>query len=354
VTTDPTRQALRRRPERLGYLPSLDGLRGIAISLVVAQHYFGYPPGGLAGVDLFFVLSGFLITTLLLEEAVERGGVSLGAFYARRARRLLPALFAMLAVYLAVLGVQGRDGLRTVALGGLYFGNVVQAWNLAPVRHSALLQLWSLAEEEQFYVLWPLALLVIWKSRRPLAWASGLVAALLVYKAVLTLSLHPDWMRLYYGPDTHADGLAFGSLLAIVRIRRGGLEVPEWCGKVGIGALGAGAVLAQLSTAWVAFGLPVFEVGVVFLIAAAVSKTDLARWLESRALAGLGRISYSVYLWHAPVWFGMYDVLKLPELPLGALAAPTTILIAIASWRWIEQPFRRHRAVEREPVPVRA
>ena len=114
---------------RLGYVPALDGLRGVAILLVLAGHYTGKPAGaGGIGVGLFFVLSGFLITTLLLEELAAKGQLSLRGFYLRRARRLFPALAVLLAVYLVVLGIRGQNGLPTVILGGLYIGNIVQAF----------------------------------------------------------------------------------------------------------------------------------------------------------------------------------------------------------------------------------
>jgi peptidoglycan/LPS O-acetylase OafA/YrhL len=336
---------------RLGYVPALDGLRGIAIALVIAGHFFGYPPGGLVGVDLFFVLSGFLITSLILEEHTNRGGVSVRAFYARRARRLLPALFVMLVVYVVVVGLTGHDALLTAALGGLYFGNVVQAWNLAPVRQSALLHLWSLAEEEQFYLLWPWLLLLVLRFRHSLRYLAGLLGVLLAYKIALVLTTNPSWVRLYYGPDTHAEGLGFGALLALVRARNGRLNAPEWVGKIGVAALACGAIVGRLSVGWVAFGLPLFEVGLVLLLAAAVSDTALAKGLQQRPLVGLGRISYSLYLWHAPVWFAVAAVVPLPRWPLGALALVGALACAIASYRFVEQPFRRRRgAAALEPT----
>src|SRR5690242_18357432 len=120
--------------QRLGYVPALDGLRGVAIALVIATHYWGLPGGGPLGVGLFFVLSGFLITTLLLEE-LDTGRLDLKGFYVRRCRRLFPALALLLVLYLAV---RGESGLRVVALGGLYAGNIVQAaWPSGPVTGSA-------------------------------------------------------------------------------------------------------------------------------------------------------------------------------------------------------------------------
>jgi peptidoglycan/LPS O-acetylase OafA/YrhL len=351
----PLREAAGRMgsSNRLGYVPALDGLRGIAIALVVAFHYLGLPPGGMVGVDLFFVLSGFLITTLLLEERAARGRISVRRFYERRARRLLPALFVMLGVYLIVCAARGHDALRLVALGGLYLGNVAQAWGLVPV-HSALVPLWSLAEEEQYYLVWPCLLLLLLRSKRPVRAVAMLLAAVLVYKVALTLAVHPSWERLNFGPETHADGLLFGSLLAVVRAERL-LHAREWCGKVGIAALALGALLARTSVAWFAYGLPLFEIGLVLLVAAAVSETELARGLRQRHLVGLGKISYSVYLWHAPVWFGLAAVVSLNRPELALVALPLTLAVSAASYRFVEAPFRKRRAgVAPRPVMVSA
>jgi peptidoglycan/LPS O-acetylase OafA/YrhL len=339
---------------RLGYVPGLDGLRGIAILLVVTFHYFGLPPGGFVGVDLFFVLSGFLITTLLLEERAAHGRISVRGFYERRARRLLPALFAMLAVYLIAYAAQGHDALALVSLGGLYVGNIAQAWNLAPLVHTALAPLWSLAEEEQYYLVWPLLLLLLVRSKRPLRAAAALLAAVLAYKLVLTLVADPSWERLNFGPDTHADGLLFGSMLAIVRVKRP-FNIGEWGGKLGIAALASGALLARTSVGWVAYGLPVFEIGLVLLVTAAVSQTELAKGLRQRHLVGLGKISYSVYLWHGLVWYGLAAVLALSRLDLGLVALPVTLAVSVASYRFVETPFRRRHAVALPcPVPISA
>ena len=338
---------------KLGHVPALDGIRGIAIALVVAGHFFGIPPGGLAGVDLFFVLSGFLITTLILEELDARGRLSIAGFYARRARRLFPALFAMLSVYLVVLAALGHDGLKNAALGGLYVGNIVQAFNLAPVRLSVLLHLWSLAEEEQFYLVWPLLLLVLARTRRALIWLATLLALMIVYKAALLVT-NPSWQRMFYGPDTHSDGLVFGALLAVLRLRKGGLAVPEWIGHIGVAALALGAVFGSLSVRWTSLGLPVLELGLACLLAAAVADTALARGLGAGPCVALGKISYSLYLWHAPVWFAVADTLHLSNVPTGVIALPLVLAAAAVSYRWVEQPFRRRsvRALRAEFNPA--
>jgi peptidoglycan/LPS O-acetylase OafA/YrhL len=312
---------------RLGHVPALDGLRGIAILLVIAFHYTGQPFGGGYGVDLFFVLSGFLITTLLLEERATTGRVGLRSFYGRRARRLFPALAALLCGYLVYNAILGRDALSTVADYGLYFGNIYFV-----ISHKAdntgLGHLWSLAEEEQFYLLWPVLLLVLARAKRPVYWIAALVLALVAYRTALILN-GASMTRLYRAPDTHSEGLLLGAGLALVRQR--GFAAGERAGKLGLVL----AVPAVVAGNW-HLGLPVFELGAVLLVAAAVAETEIARGLSLRPLVWVGALSYSLYLWHFPVlWaFGAHDRL---------VALAVTFVLAWLSYRYIEQPFRRRR-----------
>jgi peptidoglycan/LPS O-acetylase OafA/YrhL len=325
--------------QRLGRVPALDGVRGIAILLVVAVHATGYPRGGHLGVDLFFVLSGFLITTLLLEERANTGRISLRRFYARRARRLLPALALLLLTYLAIDAAKGHNGLRTVALAGLYFGNAVQALsNVNPLAHSGLEHLWSLAEEEQFYLIWPLVLPFVAMRRRPLRALILVLALLAVYRLGLGL-LGASHHRLYNGPDTHADGLLAGAAIAFLRQRQTGLAVSGSLAAVGL-AVGVGAAtLREPSAAWDVFGLPFAEAACAVVLVAALTLpawTAVASWSPLR---WFGRISYSLYLWHYMLIWAFGWQLR----PVAALLA---VVVAYASTRWIEEPIRRYRTLE--------
>jgi peptidoglycan/LPS O-acetylase OafA/YrhL len=318
---------------RLGYVPALDGLRGIAVLIVIAFHYTGKPFGGGYGVDLFFVLSGFLITTLLLEERFAKGSIDLGRFYLRRARRLFPALAALLCAYLLYNAILGRNALATVADYGLYFGNIYFVVS-HKVDNTGLGHLWSLAEEEQFYLLWPLLLLVVARARRPVHWILALALALVAYRSVLIL--HGATMtRLYRAPDTHSEGLLLGAALAF--LRQQGFVAREWAGKLGL-ALTIPAVIAGN---W-RLGLPVFELGAVLLVAAGVGDTSIARALSIRPLVWVGALSYSLYLWHFPVLWAFHAHDRLAALAL-------TFLLAWLSYRFVERPFRRSRAA-REPA----
>ena len=335
---------------RLGYTPALDGVRGVAIAIVLVEH-FGLLPtsGGYAafpitgGIDLFFVLSGFLITTLLLEEQAETGRISLRGFYARRARRLLPGLFMMLAVFAAIAVAKGIDPLPDLARYGFYTGNIARTLTHTSVTTSGLEHLWSLAEEEQFYLVWPLLLILFMRARRLLLLTVALAVTLILWRAYLALS-GAGW-QLYYRPDTHSDGLMIGAVLAIILQRRP-LSLPAGLQPWLVAAFAGWCVVGPYF-AWEIVGRPVLELLCAGLVLAAATKSELAAGLSWQPLVWLGKISYSLYLWHFMLlWaFGWH--------PLQAL--PVSFAAAWLSYRFVEQPFRRHRRTFGEaalPVPA--
>lgn len=326
-----------RAAGRLGHVPALDGLRGIAIALVVGYHAFGFPLGGWLGVDLFFVLSGFLITTLLLEERAATGKIRLRGFYARRARRLLPALAVLLLGYLCIAAARGADGLGAVARWGFYTGNVYEAfWPGAGDHVVGLNHLWSLAQEEQFYLVWPAALLPARRARRPVLVLVALATALVVYRLVLA-DAGASAARIYFAPDTNVDGLLFGSALAYQRLRAPfAVPRPALAAAVAVGVVAAALVpsTARLD----ATVLPLAELASVVLIAAAVGGTLRL----PRPLVWLGGISYSLYLWHFVVLWALH-------FRHALLAVAISVAAAYASTTWIERPFRRKAAITRGP-----
>jgi peptidoglycan/LPS O-acetylase OafA/YrhL len=328
---------------RLGYVPALDGLRGIAIAVVVAYHAFGYPFGGWLGVDLFFVLSGFLITTLLLEERAETGAIRWRAFYARRARRLLPALAALLLGYLALSALRGVNGLPIVARWGFYTANGYEAfWPGAATHVVGLNHLWSLAQEEQFYLVWPAALVVVMRARNPVRLLMLLACALIAYRGVLVAAGASN-DRVYFAPDTNLDGLVLGAALAFQR-RVGPLQASR--GPLAVAAAIAVLIVGLIPSLAITESamLPFFELSVVLVVAAAVSGTLQL----PRPLVWLGGISYSLYLWHFVVLWAFNW-----HYPL--LAVAVSVAAAWASTAWIEKPFRRARTTQtRRPVPVSA
>jgi peptidoglycan/LPS O-acetylase OafA/YrhL len=323
---------------RLGHVPALDGIRGLAIIAVVAYHFLGLP-GGFFGVDLFFVLSGFLITTLLLEEREATGRVSLRSFYARRARRLLPALGGVLA-FTALLGglafAVGQNAMGVLSFEGIaacaVFGaNIVRmAGGSLPLE---LTPLWSLAQEEQFYLVWPAALGMLHRGRpkRLAAALVGCALAVIAWRAFLVVQ-HGFTPRVHYGPDTRCDGLLIGAALAAAR-SAGLLRIHvsaawAWAALVAF----AGATLVHAGPVAYALVLPAVAVVAVLLIVTAVDGSRLLAW---RPLVWTGSISYGIYVWQATVFlFG----------GRGIVPAIASVGAGWASTRWIERRFRLRRA----------
>ena len=336
-------------------MPALDGIRGLGAVAVICAHYFNTSAGG-AGycIEVFFALSGFLITTLLLEEHDRTGGITLGMFYRRRAYRLLPALFTVLAVYLILMSGSPVRALEQVAVAVFYVTNIVMAlglhilgvWHYNPF-WSALTPFWSLAQEEQFYLLWPAVLVFLLSRRvRESRIAVTLTCAfigLVLYRAGLGLS-GASWNRLWFGPDTHADGLVLGCLLAF--LRRRGLHVPSWMGWLGLmfflGVIAWNLPLGDAGPA-IAFGLGPLALAATVLVGAALEPGLFSRCLACRPVVWLGMISYSLYLWHMTVFW-------LFNWRHPFIALPVTLLVATVSYYKVEKPLRSAHRRKRAAV----
>jgi peptidoglycan/LPS O-acetylase OafA/YrhL len=354
---------------RFAHVAALDGVRALAVSSVVAFHLgMTWAPGGYLGVDVFFVLSGFLITALLLSERGTNGRISLGRFYARRALRLLPALLAVLgALWLFTTVTVVGDSAHRVRGDGLaalfYFANWRAAFGHAPFL-GFMGHAWSLSIEEQFYAVWPLLVvgaLALRGGRR------SLVLVLAVAGTVVPPLLRLAWWdgsaatmtRLYYGLDTRADALFDGAVLAVI-VASGRLPVGRLARSVYAAlALGALAVLGLLvatmprSDASLYRGaMSLVAVSAVALIAhlLASPRGPLGRVLSFPPLAALGRISYGVYLWHWPVIVATNPWGRTG----GALVAKAAIALglSIVSWWVVERPFLRLKDRFRSSVPV--
>ena len=335
---------------RLGRRPGLDGLRGIAVILVVVGHMF--QSGAIdwlsgSGVQMFFVLSGFLITSLLLEQLSGEGRFTLRSFYARRARRLGPALAAMVAIVaLLSLFVAGYAnwplmlGTLTwsanwVKISELHHGLRAHAEAGTPLGHT-----WSLSVEEQFYLVWPVVLLVLVRlGRQALLWVTAIGVAV---TAALPLVLHDD-VADYYGSHTRAMPLLLGCLLAGWMHRR-----PE--GKTQV-------VLATVALPWIVVVtwsrpfLPNIDAQVVAVLTAAmvwaVAQGNVRTFLHTGWLRLVGQRSYALYLWHWPVYVLIGYTIGPDPWKLAVIGAPVAWCMALLSWRYVEKPFIKATA---EPV----
>jgi len=355
------------------YMPGLDGLRAIAVLAVIAFHeQFSWAPGGLLGVGVFFTLSGYLITDLLLNRWLRTGQLQLAKFWLARARRLLPALFVMLAIVTAWVTLLDRARLSSlrgaVAAAATYSSN----WYLIAAGQSyfsrfappePLDHLWSLAVEEQFYLIWPWLLLLglLCLRRRSIAairWLALPTLALATASAVAMYTLyHPavDATRIYEGTDTRAAGLLIGAALAMVwpsivaarasRTWTHALDVPSIAGLVVI-ALMVWRV-GQYSPFLYRGGIVVLSIATAAVVAAVAcpgSVTGAA--LGWRPLRWIGVRSYGIYLWHYPVIVLTTPANTAEDLPraIGQIAA--SIGLAALSWKFVEEPVR-HSAIAR-------
>ncbi len=359
----------RQRRARLRPVPGLDGLRGLAVLAVVLYHFFGdLLPGGYLGVDMFFVLSGFLITSLLVREFAVSGRISLTDFWVRRFRRILPAALVVLCLCTALVAMIGGDlavGIREQFLGTFFFVNnwtqiATSQTYFAPNEVQVFAHYWSLAVEEQFYLLWPLLMFGAFAlSRRqpkrlPIALSLVLAAASAAAMALL-FTPGEDPTRVYYGTDTHAFGLLIGALLSLLLTSTSKeAEADSWAststGALAgtVGALALVGYLAQL--VWMGADLEfTYRGGLVLtsllgatMIWGVVRETGPLTWLfRTRVMRWLGQRSFSLYLWHWPVVMILRELSDAPAWLLGLLALPVSFLLAEVTYQFVENPFRR-------------
>ena len=345
--------------------PGLDGVRALAVLSVIAFHeQFAAFPGGFLGVDVFFVLSGYLITDLLAAQWARHGRLDLRGFWSRRARRLLPALAVVVVTMTAAVAViePGELGaLRPALVAAVsYSSNWWQA-----LQHQSyfarfgppppLQHLWSLAIEEQFYLVWPLILIVTLRtchSRRLRAGAASLGAALSAVAMAAIYVPGGDPSRVYYGTDTHASALLIGAGLAFAWPLRQLRAAPrEKAQRADLAGLTGIALLAWAmghfpggDSALYPAGLLIAAVGAGGLVVAAASSGVVSGMLSWAPLRWVGVRSYGIYLWHWPV-IALLAAVTRPRPPgIWIRVAETAMAIglAAASWRWIEEPIMRN------------
>jgi peptidoglycan/LPS O-acetylase OafA/YrhL len=338
-------------------VPALDGVRALAVGLVVGAHtyemlvskpaLFGVfvwspIPGGAFGVDMFFALSGFLITALLFTEYQRNGRIDFRSFYIRRALRLLPALVAVLiatSINAAITG-QGADKQLLSVFGALfYYANWLQIWHVG--MSPPLLHTWSLSVEEQFYIVWPAIVAWWWFRRgRPLTWlVCGYLCLSFFYRLHALFGAKPDFL-LYINTFARADPLLIGALGAYIWATR---RAPRRVGLLGcMGLLVVIWLVAHHGDArWLQLGgWTAMGVATTMLILAIVNGWRGAKVFAWTPFRAIGRVSYGIYLWHVPVFvFVEVEARHLPPLARVLLAYSATAVIVVLSWFCVERPF---------------
>ncbi len=356
------------------HLAGLDGLRAVAVLAVIGYHFLpDIVIGGYVGVDVFFVISGFLITGLLIRERIVTGGISLPRFWARRARRLLPALALVVLVTTAAAAFvatffNGGDVL--VGLGAQVLGAATFSSNWLFLAEGAsyfdattpelFRNLWSLAVEEQFYLLWPVAMLLLLLVKWPWLRAALAGSAAVASAVAMALLAGTDATRVYYGTDTHSFGLALGAALAFLVDRRflitqhsTGTDASARAVRIALPIVGAAALAGVLAIAALlpedapltprgGLALAAALTGVAIL-GATTPGSWLGRALDVLPVRWIGHRSYGLYLWHWPVLVlltaALADGTAWWVAPAGALVI--TVAAATLSYRFVELPVRR-------------
>jgi peptidoglycan/LPS O-acetylase OafA/YrhL len=345
------------------YRAEIDGLRALAVIPVILFHAgFALFGGGYVGVDVFFVISGYLITTLVLGET-RAGAFRLVRFYERRARRILPALFLTMAAcvpfaWLWLLPGDFDDFAKSLAGVALFASNVL-FWRQSGYFDTAaelkpLLHTWSLAVEEQFYVVFPLLLLVLSRlGKRRLA--AGLAAVALGSLALAQAGAVSQPAAAFFLLPARAWELALGALVAVWLDGRPGLQAPraaaELAGVAGLLLILYGVFAYGKSTPFPGVYALAPTLGAALVILFARPHTLAGRLLASKPFVGVGLISYSAYLWHQPLFaFARHRSLGAPGAGVYAALIAAAFLLALASWRFVERPFRQPGRVSRRGV----
>jgi len=344
----------------LKYRAEIDGLRALAVVPVILFHAgFELFSGGFVGVDVFFVISGYLITTILIED-IENKRFSIVNFYERRARRILPALFFVMLVcipfaWMWMLPNQMKGFSQSLVAVSLFASNILfwieSGYFAAEAEEKPLLHTWSLAVEEQYYVLFPIFLILVWRfGRNRVFW-------MIVVMAAISLLLSEwGWRNTpsanFYLAPTRAWELFAGSIAAFI-VQKQGVQKNDLLALVGLAAIIFSIFFYDETTPFPSVHALVPVLGVLLLVLYADKATFAAKLLSTKGFMGIGLISYSAYLWHQPLFaFARIRSLEHPSMPLMLALSILTMLLAYISWRYIEKPFRNRTSIGKKTIFV--
>jgi peptidoglycan/LPS O-acetylase OafA/YrhL len=334
------------------YRSEIDGLRAFAVVPVILFHAgFELFSGGFVGVDVFFVISGYLITTILIND-IEKERFSIVDFYERRARRILPALFfVMLAcvpfAWKWMLPSQIHDFSQSLIAVSLFASNILfwrkSGYFDAAAEEKPLLHTWSLAVEEQYYLLFPVFLVFAWRfGRERVFWMIVIMASLSLLLSEWGWRNNPT-ANFYLSPS-RAWELFAGSIAAFV-VKREGVKKNNALSLLGLAAIILSILLYDARTPFPSVYSLVPVIGVMLIVMYGTSDTLAARFLSAKAFVGIGLISYSAYLWHQPLLaFARLRLVQEPSMPLMGTLALSSLALGFISWRYVEQPFRKKEA----------
>tara|TARA_B100000900_G_scaffold408388_1_gene422578 strand:- start:374 stop:2341 length:1968 start_codon:yes stop_codon:yes gene_type:complete len=340
------------------YRAEIDGLRALAVLPVILFHAgFELFSGGYVGVDVFFVISGYLITSILIED-IEKNRFSIIHFYERRARRILPALFFVMfaCIPFAILWMlpnQMEDFSLSLIAVSLFVSNILfwrQSGYFAPAAEEMpLLHTWSLAVEEQYYLLFPIFLILAWRFGK-----KGVFWMIIVIGVVSLFLSEWGWRNQeaanFYLAPTRAWELLAGSVTAFI-VQKKGVQKHNLLALFGLASIFLSIFLYDETTPFPSVFALVPVLGVVLLILFANKETWAAKLLSAKVLVGIGLISYSTYLWHQPLFaFARIRLSEHPSSALMLLLSMTSIILAYLSWRFVEKPFRQRNITSRRTI----